>query len=47
MEEEYWTRRVLTKDGVKSLKVKKAVAIKEIDELLKGDKEFLEIMAKF
>ena len=46
MEEEYWTERILTKDGIKARKVKKSDEIKIIEELLEEDKEFLEIMAK-
>ena len=44
---ETFNRFVLTEDGdIKSIKVPKKVALKEIDEILEEDKEFLEIMEK-
>ncbi len=39
--------RYLLKDGkLEKIKVPKEVALKEIDDVLKEDKEFLEIMEK-
>ena len=45
-EEEYFTRYVIENGKMKEMKVSKKEALKDIDELLEEDKEFLEIMAK-
>jgi len=45
-EEEYFTRYVIENGEMKEMKVSKKEALKDIDELLEEDKEFLEIMAK-
>lgn len=43
---ETFTRHVLRKGKLEKIKVPKKVALKEIDEVLKEDKEFLEIMER-
>ncbi len=44
---ETFSRFVLSEDGtIRTVKVPREQALKEIDELLKEDKEFLEIMEK-
>lgn len=43
---EFYIRCVLTDRGMEELKVPKKLADKQIDELLKEDKEMLEILAK-
>jgi hypothetical protein len=45
-EGKYYLRPVLTDKGIKDLKVSKKVADKQIKELLKEDKELLEILEK-
>lgn len=46
MKEEYFTRYVIKNGKMKELKVKKKEAMKDIEKILKEDKEFLEIMEK-
>ncbi len=46
MKEEYFTRFVLKDGKMEKVKVRKKEALKDIKELLKEDKDFLEIMAK-
>lgn len=43
---ETFTRYLLKEGKLKKIKVPKDIAIKEIDEVLEEDKEFLEIMEK-
>jgi hypothetical protein len=43
---ETFTRYLLKKGKLEKIKVPKEVALKEIDEVLEEDKEFLEIMEK-
>ena len=43
---EMFTRYLLRNGKLKKIKVPKEVALKEIDEVLEEDKEFLEIMEK-
>jgi hypothetical protein len=43
---ETFTRYLLKKGRLEKIKVPKDVALKEIDEVLEEDKEFLEIMEK-
>jgi len=43
---EMFTRYLLRNGKLEKIKVPKAVALKEIDEVLEEDKEFLEIMEK-
>ena len=45
-EEEYFTRYVIENGKMNEMKVSKKEALRDIDELLEEDKEFLEIMAK-
>lgn len=46
MTDDYFIRYILEKGTIKEIKVKKKDALKDIDELLKEDKDFLDIMAK-
>ena len=46
MKEEYFTRFILEDGKIKEMKVSKKEALKDIEELLKEDKDFLDIMAK-
>lgn len=46
MKKEQFTRYVLDGKKITTVKVDKEKAIKEIDELLKKDKAFLDIMSK-
>jgi len=46
MKDEYFTRYVIENGKMKPLKVSKKEALKDIDRILKNDKDFLEIMAK-
>ena len=46
MKEKYFTRFVLEDGKIKELKVSKREALKDIKEILREDKVFLEIMAK-
>ncbi len=41
-----FTRYILRKGKLEKIKVKREVALKEIDEVLEENKEFLEIMEK-
>ena len=43
---ETFTRYILRKGKLIELKVPREVALKEIDEVLEEDKEFLEVMEK-
>jgi hypothetical protein len=43
---ETFTRYLLRKGKLEEIKVPKEVALREIDEVLEEDKEFLEIMEK-
>ena len=46
MKEKYFTRFVLEDGKIKELKVSRREALKDIEEILREDKVFLEIMAK-
>ena len=46
MKEEYISNYVLENGKLKKMRVKKSEAFKDIDFILKRDKEFLEIMEK-
>lgn len=46
MKEEFFTEYVIEDGKMRQIKVSKKEALKEIDRLLKRDKEFLDIMAK-
>lgn len=46
MREEYITRYVIENGKLKPLRVKKKEAFKDVDFILKRDKEFLDIMKK-
>ena len=46
MKEKYFTRYVLENGKMKKIKINREEALKEMDELLKKDKDFLDIMAK-
>lgn len=46
MKEEYFTRYIIKNGKMRKLKVKKKEAMKDIEKILKEDKEFLEIMEK-
>lgn len=43
---ETFTRYILKNGKLEEIKVPKKVALKEIDEVLEEDREFLEIMAR-
>ena len=45
-EEQYFTRFVLEDGKMKKVKVRRDEALKDIKEVLKEDREFLEVMAK-
>ena len=42
----YITRKVLTKEGIKTMKVPRSEAMKQIRQLLKEDREMLRILEK-
>jgi len=46
LKEEFFTEYVIEDGKMRQIKVSKKEALKEIDRLLKRDKEFLDIMAK-
>ncbi len=46
MKKEFFTRYVIEDGKLTQIKISRKEALKEIDKLLKRDKEFLEIMAK-
>lgn len=46
MKNEFFTRYVIEDGKMRQMKVSKKEALRDIDQVLKEDKEFLEIMAK-
>lgn len=46
MKNEFFTRYVIEDGKMREMKVSKKEALKDIEQVLKEDKEFLEIMAK-
>ncbi len=46
MKEEFFTRYVIENGKLTQIKISRKEALKQIDRLLKRDREFLEIMAK-
>ncbi len=46
MKNEFFTRYVIENGKMREMKVSKKEALKDIEQVLKEDKEFLEIMAK-
>ncbi len=46
MKNEFFTRYVIENGKMREMKVSRKEAMKDIEEVLKEDKEFLEIMAK-
>lgn len=46
MKEEFFTEYVIENGKMKQMKVSKKGALKEIEQLLKRDKDFLDVMAK-
>ena len=46
MKNEFFTRYVIEDGKMRQMKVSKKEALRDIEQVLKEDKEFLEIMAK-
>ncbi len=46
MKSEFFTRYVIENGKIREMKISKKEALRDIEQVLKEDKEFLEIMAK-